>query len=379
MANDLTLFENTALVIPDYLKDFLADEDNIKPRAGVPTLSYQGRKWSTIINGEKTTFMRKNADGDEEPVGVLRVIILDCAQKRGRTYYEGAFNPETATRPGCWSGDGDKPDASVEAPQATACGNCPMSVKGSKIDAMGREAVACGQHRMIAVVPAGNLDHPPMRLRLAITSDFDGQSPDLDKTGWFAFRNYTDYLRTRQITHTAKVVTKIKFDPNKDFAKVIFSAERFVDAAQIARINELVRSPEVKELITEKWTPNGADGTRTAQEPAPAQKNAQTERPKVIEGELAEPFITPDMEAEKAAEAKAAAAAKRAATAKAKKDAEAKAAAAAKAADNDDDGDAFAPQTAAPKVEAAVATAAAPAAGGEVPDDVADLLSAWGG
>ena len=61
MANDLTIFEMQELVVPDYLKDFLADEDNIKPRAGVPTLSYQGRKWSTIINGEKTTFMRRNA------------------------------------------------------------------------------------------------------------------------------------------------------------------------------------------------------------------------------------------------------------------------------------------------------------------------------
>ena len=64
MANDLSLFENANLVIPDYLKDFLADEDNIKPRAAVPTLSYAGRKWATVINGEKTTFMRRNADGD---------------------------------------------------------------------------------------------------------------------------------------------------------------------------------------------------------------------------------------------------------------------------------------------------------------------------
>ena len=378
MANDLTLFENTALTVPDYLKDFLADEDNIKPRAGVPTLSYAGRKWATIINGEKTTFMRKNAEGDEEPVGVLRVIILDCAQKRGRTYYDGPYDPETAKRPDCWSGDGEKPDPSVESPQAATCTGCPMSIKGSKIDAMGREAVACGQHRMIAVVPAGNLDHPPMRLRLAITSDFDGQSPDLDKAGWFAFRNYTDYLRTRQITHTAKVVTKIKFDPNKDFAKVIFSAERFVSEDQVARVNELVHSPEVKELITEKWTPNGADGTRTSQEPAPAQKNAQTERPKVIEGELtAEPFITDEMKATALAETKAAAAkkaadAKAAAAAKAKAAADKKAAEAKAATPPADEDDAFAASPA--KSD----TAAAPAKGGEVPADVADLLSAWG-
>ena len=374
MSTEISIFETQDLVVPDYLKDFLADEDNIKPRAGVPTLSYAGRKWATVINGEKTTFMRRNADGDEEPVGTLRVIILDCAQKRGRTYYEGAFNPDTASRPGCWSAEGEVPDSSVEAPQSATCANCPMSVKGSKIDAMGREAVACGQHRMVAVVPAGNLDHPPMRLRLAITSDFDSQSPDLEKTGWFAFRNYTDYLRTRQITHTAKVVTKIKFDPNKDYAKVIFSAERFVGPDQTARVSELVHSPEVKALITEQWTPNGMDGTRKSQEPAPAQKNAQTERPKVIEGTVNEPFVTDEMKAEEA---------KVAAAAKAKKAAEAKAAAAAKkvaeakaAAPAEEEADAFAPANDTPKQ--AAKQAAAPTSS-EVPADVADLLSAWGG
>ena len=376
MANDLSLFENANLVIPDYLKDFLADEDNIKPRAAVPTLSYAGRKWATVINGEKTTFMRRNADGDEEPVGTLRVIILDCAQKRGRTYYDGPYDPETAKRPDCWSSDGEKPDPSVESPQGTACSSCPMSVKGSKIDAMGRDAVACSQHRMTAVVPAGNLDHPPMRLRLAITSDFDSQSPDLDKLGWFAFRNYTDYLRTRQITHTAKVVTKIKFDPNKDYAKVIFSAERFVGPDQIARVNELVHSPEVKALITEQWTPNGADGTRTSQEPAPAQKHAQTERPKVIEGEVVkEPFITDEMKAEEA---------KAAAVARGKKAAETRAAnakkaaeAAAKGASDDDDGDAFAVASK-PEPTLNGGAAATPSKPSEVPAEVADLLDAWG-
>ena len=375
MANDLSIFETQNLVVPDYLNDFLADESNIRPRAGVPTLSYRGRKWSTIINGEKTTFVRRNAEGDEEPVGVLRVIVLDFAQKRGRTYYEGKFDPETAKRPDCWSSDGERPDSSIEAPQCDTCANCPMSVKGSKINELGKETTACSQHRMVAVVPAGNLEHPPMRLRLAVTSDFDSMSPDLEKTGWFAFRNYTDYLRSRQITHTSKVVTKIKFDPNKDFAKVIFTAERFIDPAQVARVAELVRSPEVKALITEQWTPNGEDGTRKSQEPAPAQKNAQTERPKVIEGTVTEPFITDEM---KEADAKAAAAAKakkaadtRAANATAKKAEEAKAAAAA-----DDEGDAFAPANDTPKQ--AAKQAAAPTSS-EVPADVADLLSAWGG
>ena len=374
MSTEISIFNNNDLIIPDYLSDFLVEESNLKPRAGVPTLSYRGRKWSTIINGEKTTFVRKNADGDDEPVGVLRVIVLDFSQKRGRTFYEGKFDPENASRPDCWSADGETPDSSVEAPQCASCANCPMSVKGSKINELGKETTACSTHRLVAVVPAGNLEHPPMRLKLAVTSDFDSQSPDLEKAGWYAFRNYTDYLRTRQIKHTSAVITKIKFDPNKDFAKVIFSPEKFIDPAQAARIMELVRSPEVEELVNETWTPAGADGTRKSEEPAPAQKHAQTERPKVIEGTVNEPFVTDEMKAEEA---------KVAAAAKAKKAAEAKAAAAAKkvaeakaAAPAEEEADAFAPANDAPKQ--AAKQAAAPASS-EVPADVADLLSAWGG
>ena len=384
MANDLTFFQQNDLVIPDFLKDFMSEEANIVPRAGVPSLSYRGRKWTTVVEGEAKVMERRNADGDMEPVGVIRVVVLDYAQKRGRTYYEKDYDSETAKRPDCWTADGVAPDKSVEAPQSVTCAACPMAVKGSKIDAMGRPTTACKAHRMVAVLPAGNLDHPALRLKLAVTSDYDSQSPDLEKEGWFAFRGYLDYLRARSVTRTAAVVTKMKFDPNVDYPKVIFSPDRLItDQPMLAKIKDICASDAIKALINETWTPNGVDGTPTAQEPAPAQRNIQHETKSV-----GEPFITEDMsaggkatakDAKVAAEAAAAKAAKAAATraanaaAKAKEEADkaaAEAAAKAKALADEDGDDGFGGGKPSSQPSSAPAS--------DVPDDVAALLSEWG-
>jgi len=382
MANELSLFQQSDLVIPDYLKDFMAEEPNVKERGGVPSLTYKGRKWTTVVEGEAKVMERRNVDGDMEPVGVIRVIILDYAQKRGRTYYEGDYDPDKPGRPTCWSADSILPDSSIDEPRNSKCDGCPMSVKGSKINALNKPVSACQSHRMVAVLPAGNLKHVPLRLRLAVTSDFDGQSPDLEKEGWFAFRGYLDYLRQRGVTRTAAVVTKMKFDPNVDYPKVVFSPDKLItDIGTLAQIKEIIASGTVNPLINETWTPNGVDGTPKAEEPAPAQRNVKTER--AADASEKEPFITPEMEDDSAAAAaaeaaakKAAAAAKTAATkaanaAKAKADAEAAAKKAA-AAEEGDSG--FGGDEPAEKTEKATATAS----NSDLPDDVAALLNDWG-
>jgi hypothetical protein len=392
MANELTFFQQNDLVIPDFLKDFMSEEANIVPRAGVPSLSFSGGKWATVIDGEKTMLERKNADGDMEPVGVIRVIILDYAQKRGRTYYEGDYNPDKVSAPVCWSANGVAPDASVEAPVSDKCATCPMAVKGAKINALGKAVVACEEHRLIAV-QLGGFDHPALRLKIKVTSDFDGQSPDMAQEGWFAFRNYLDYLRARGVTRTAAVVTKMKFHAGKNYPKILFSPDKLLtDPATVAKLRDICASDAVKELVNETWTPNGVDGTLTREDPAPAQRHAPVET-----APAAEPFITPEMvddgaAAKKAEAAKKAAATKAANAAKAKALAEAaeavEQAAKAKAApvdSGDDDGDVFgesAYKAVDAEVMAEIKAPPAPvvakaAASSDVPDDVAALLSEW--
>jgi hypothetical protein len=116
---------------------------------------------------------------------------------------------------------------------SATCANCPMAVKGSKVIPGTNKAVtACSQHRMLALVPdpaLGLKDIPPLRLKIAMTSDWDKQSPDQEQQGWFAFSNYVDWLVARNVKHTAALVTKMKFDPEAAYPKIFFSAERYLE------------------------------------------------------------------------------------------------------------------------------------------------------
>jgi hypothetical protein len=253
-----------ALAIPDHIASFFGEESNIEDRVTVPSLSYEGKVWTVSANGDKRKLTKVNDDGDEEAVGTMRVVILDYAKRRGRAFYEGTYDPAKPGKPVCWSEDGIKPHASVEAKQHGKCEGCPMSIKGSKVNDSGKSTAACSQHRMLAIVPANKLDFTPLRLKLSITSDWDGQSPELEAQGWFAFSNFTAYLQKKGASHTAAFVTKMRFDPNVTWPKVMFAHDRWLDAKELEVIKPIVKSDEVKGLLAGTWTATGVDGEKIA-------------------------------------------------------------------------------------------------------------------
>jgi hypothetical protein len=267
MSNALTMFDPKA-GLPAHVANFFgAEGTNIDNRSTVPSLSPQGKVWTIALNGEKTKLIKRNSDGDEEPVSVMRVVVLDYAKRRGRTYYEGSYDPDKEAAPICWSDDGITPDASVpddikSTKTSFKCDTCPMSAKGSKVADNGKALTACAQHRMLAVVPANKLDFQPLRLKIAITSDWDKQSPDAEAQGWYGFQNYTDYIKSRGVQHTAAVVTKMKFDPNAAYPKIFFAADRWLEPAELAQVAPLTKDPEVQKLLGGTWTPAGVDGVR---------------------------------------------------------------------------------------------------------------------
>lgn len=224
MSNALTMFDTTQANVPAHIAAFFETDGNIVDKQTVPSLLIEGKVWTRSVDGEKIKLTRRNPDdGEIETIQTLKVIILDYSKKRGRTYYEGAYDPAKPGTPLCWSNDGNVPDPHVQNPQHTDCKNCPKAAKGSRITDQGKAVVACSSQRMLAVVPAAQPNSTPLRLKLSITSLFDKQSPDLEAAGWFAFEQYVDMLRSRGVHHTASVVTKMKFDSNVAYPKVIFS------------------------------------------------------------------------------------------------------------------------------------------------------------
>jgi len=389
VSNALALFDNPAAV-PSHVAKFMGEESNIADRVTVPSLSYEGKAWTIVLNGERTRLERKDADGETAPVTVFKAVILDYGKRRGRAYYEGAYDPSKPGAPLCSSDDGITPDKNIAEPQSSKCETCPMAVKGSKVTENGKAIAACSQHRMLAVVPAGQLGFEPLRLKISITSDWD-KNEEMMKTGWFAFNNYTDFLRSKGVQHTAALVTKMKMDPDAVHPKVIFSPDRWLTAEELAIVAPVTKSEKVQGLLRGTWTAAGVDGVRRDDDNPAAQVLAN--RPA---GPTPEQIAAAEQEAAVAAKAAAdAAAAKAKADAKAAKkaaaDAAAKAAAeaaaAAKAAEDDEDEGsivlpgtpaAAAAETAKPVAAAATTSKPAPAAAGGVPADVAALLSDWG-
>lgn len=273
MSKDIALF-NAASLPAHVLKARQQGVGNIKEkekdRNSVPTLSYTGKVWSVALNGDIKKLEGKNADGDLVPLSVMRVVVLDYNERRGRRYYAGDYNPDKKAAPACWSDDGLKPHESVKEPPCGVggtCAACPMAAKNSKINAFGKGVAACAEHRVVVVVPANDLDFPPLRMQLAVTSDWDTQSPDLVDQGWRAFKNYMTYLKQQEVPSTTMLVTKMRFDPNVAYPKVLFSYDRWLDEAEWAKAEEVAKSDAVKALLKGVWTPNGVDGKRIEKEP----------------------------------------------------------------------------------------------------------------
>lgn len=251
---------NSGAALPAYLTEGLEElGTNINDRMTVPSLSYEGKTWQIVRGGDRQKLQAPNSDGDMVPIPIMRTVILNYNPDRGRAYYPGTYNPSQTAQPDCWSRDGKEPDPGSKKKQASACNGCPQAVKGSKVQD-GKEMVACGSHRMVAVAPAFDILSDPLRLKIAVTSDYD---KEVVEHGWMAFRQYTDWLKSRGITHTAMAVTKIKFDPNTAYPKLLFSLDRPVTPEEFAQVKQALANPKVAELLAENWSPAGVNGTPT--------------------------------------------------------------------------------------------------------------------
>ena len=100
----LTILQQRAPAAADVAKYY--GESNISDRVTVPSVTFSGKIWTVSHNGRKTQLIKRDEDGEETPLAVMKVVILDYAKRRGRQYYEGEYDPEKISAPVCWSDDG---------------------------------------------------------------------------------------------------------------------------------------------------------------------------------------------------------------------------------------------------------------------------------
>jgi len=330
------------------------------------------------------------------PVQVVSIVILDHNKKRSRAYYEGDFEEGKNAAPKCFSGDGEKPDPSVAEPCAATCATCPHSVKGSKMSSAGKPMTACAPYKRVAVMPSASIlapgSHVPLLLRLAQTSVWDKDNKH-EAEGYYAWDQYLDMLRARGAKHTAAVETRVKFDVDVAYPKLLFSANRWLNPDETAAVLAKLKTDAdaITGIINGKQSEDGVTGQPAAPSTpaAAAQPDAATQAAAQAQAQAA---AAAEAEAQKKAAAAAAKAAKVAAAQAAAKAAAAAAEAAAAAAAEDDGADWGAAAVAAPvatavTAQAAVSVAPTPAAtvGGTpaeviesgTPASLKGLLDAW--
>jgi hypothetical protein len=245
--------------VPDYVRKFQEKHANIPERTSVPSLSYEGKQWATVINGVRTPLMTV-LDGEQVPAQTVRMVIIGVNKYRGRALYEGAYDPKNIGRPVCWSEDSIAPHPSVQEKKSPKCNTCYFSARNTgepKED--GSPTTKCSQHRLLAVVPASSLHFTPMRLKISITSEYDALAVKAMEDNRFAFSQYTDFLAKKGFHSTANIITKISFDHDSKWPKVFFSPERFLNSEEGEIVDSILATDVVKRLLT-TYTPNGVDG-----------------------------------------------------------------------------------------------------------------------
>ena len=198
---------------------------------GSKRISIEGGVWRLLVNGKEI------AQKEERN---LNVVIVAASSKVARTYYAGTYKKGVSAPPDCWSANGDYPDKSVEAPQATGCANCPQNIKGSG-QGDGR---ACRFSQRIAVVLDNDVGGDVFQLVLPSTSIFgEGEA------GKWPLQMYAKMIGAKGVPITA-VVTEMRFDTASSTPKITFKPVRFLESNEIQTAINQGKSTEAIKAIT---------------------------------------------------------------------------------------------------------------------------------
>jgi len=204
----------------------------------------------------------------------LDVVIVNAAPKISRTFYAGQYVEGETKGPDCWSADGDKPDASIEEPQAHDCASCPMNVKGSGQG----DSKACRFSQRLAVVLANDIGGDVMQLTLAATSIFGKEEGDKRP-----LQAYARYLAAQNI-NPETLVTQLRFDTKAAVPKLFFKPVRWLEDDEYAVAVKKGESTEAKMAVTMSVAkpaekPLALEGSKPKAKAAPVEEAEEVDEP----------------------------------------------------------------------------------------------------
>jgi hypothetical protein len=228
--------------VPALLQDAFGIEDNDALSSGLSggfsTMSIKGSKFRIKCGGEETVVV------DEEglPKMGIEVVIAKASEFVAKTFYEGDYTEGTAGEPDCYSLDGQKPSSRSPRPQSELCGICPKGKFGSKMTADGRETKACSDSRRVVVVPANDITNEqyggPMLLRIPVMSLGD-------------LGTYGKAMKAKGFPYNT-VVTRLSFDPDVAYPKLMFKAVRPLNQSEASELVEHFSAGNIDSMLVDE-------------------------------------------------------------------------------------------------------------------------------
>jgi hypothetical protein len=213
--------------------------------AGVTTkrISIKGGVFRLVAGGKEVTSIEDRH---------LDVIIVRAAPKVSRIFYAGAYDADKIVRPECWSNDGEKPDASIEAPQNKTCMGCPQNEAGSG----NGNSRACRFQQRLAVVLADSPEGDVLQLTLPATSIFGKEEGDKRP-----LQAYARFLAAQTPpVNPEQIVTRMKFDTKAESPKLFFAPVRWLTDEEYAIAKQQGDSTDASRAVV--MTVAAADGVK---------------------------------------------------------------------------------------------------------------------
>ena len=256
--------------------------------AGIKRVSIKGGVFRLVSGGKEI------ASIDDRH---LDVIIVKAAPKVSRVFSMAKYDAVNPAGPDCWSNDGEKPDASIDSPQAVTCMSCPQNIAGSG----NGNSRACRYQQRLAVVLENNPTGDVLQLTLPATSIFGKEEGD--KRPLQAFARYLA-VQSPPI-NPEQIVTRMRFDTKAEAPKLFFQPMRWLTDDEYAIVQRQSTTADAQRAVV--MTVAAADGITKAapialpgkppaaeEDEAPAKPKAKKAKAEVVEDDGSEPEVRKD-------------------------------------------------------------------------------------
>lgn len=210
-----------------------------------PMISFRGKVFRFRFQGEEKPHLDPQSG---HPIPYLDVVLLNASPNISKAFYDTGFTEGANTPPTCWSIDGIRPDASVQAKQNPTCPDCRQNAFGSRVTPAGKQAKACQDRRRLVVGLAAGFGQREV-LPIMLNAPQSSLKP---------MREYVMFLQRNGFPPNA-CVTRLSFDFNEAYPKLTFNFVQPLTDQQYAVAEQLENDDRTKRILQAAITGTAAD------------------------------------------------------------------------------------------------------------------------